>query len=70
MIMRRTLWFSVATLGLGGLAMALPGCGGGGSQEVSSTGEVKIVQPPDASKDSPPVQEEYKNLSPAGKAAK
>jgi hypothetical protein len=32
---------------LGAMTMALPGCGGGGSGEVSSTGEVKPVMAPD-----------------------
>jgi hypothetical protein len=68
MMKQRAFWFSVVTLGLGGLAMFLPGCGGGGPGEVSSTGEVKIIPPANASKENPGVQEEYKNLDPAGKA--
>jgi hypothetical protein len=62
--------FSSVLLGTIGLATALPGCGGGGgSGEVSSTGEVKIAPPTNPKPDAVPVQDEYKNLSPAGKAA-
>jgi hypothetical protein len=68
MMMQRAIRLSAMILGLGGLAMVLPGCGGGGPGEVSSTGEVKIIPPTNASKENPGVQDEYKNLDPAGKA--
>jgi hypothetical protein len=55
---------------LGGLVAALPGCGGGPGQPAGPAPgkEVQIVHPADAKPDNPPVSEEYKNLSPAGKA--
>jgi hypothetical protein len=44
MTMRRTIGVLVT---LGAMTATLPGCGGGGSGEVSPTGEVKPVMAPD-----------------------
>jgi hypothetical protein len=65
----RTIGFSAVLLGMSGLAAALPGCGSGGGGAPSGPGvETKIEPPVNAPAGSGSVQEEYKNLSPAGKA--
>jgi hypothetical protein len=65
---RRILCFSGVFVGMVGLAAALPGCGGGGAQETLSTGEVKIAPTVNPKPGAVPVQEEYKNMDPSGKA--
>ena len=63
---RRRIDVSVAFLGVT-LAAGLAGCGGA-AQETLPTGEVKIVPPLNPKGDAGPVTEEYKSLSPSGKA--
>jgi hypothetical protein len=63
----RTICFSGILLGMSGLAV--PGCGsGGGGGGTGPNPEVKIQAPENAPAGSVSVQDEYKNLSPAGKA--
>jgi hypothetical protein len=65
----RTICYSGALVGMSGLALVLPGCGaGGGGGGTGPAEEVKIQAPENAPAGSVGVQEEYKNLSPAGKA--
>jgi hypothetical protein len=65
----RVLGFAGVLLGMIGLAAALPGCGaGGGGSATGPQPETKIAPPENAPAGSVSVQEEYKNLSPAGKA--
>jgi hypothetical protein len=65
----RTIFFAVVVLGMSGLVTALPGCGSGGGGGTTGPGvETKIAAPENAAPGSVGVQEEYKNLSPAGKA--
>ncbi len=47
MPMRRMIGVLVILVTLGAMTATLPGCGGGGSGETSSTGEVKPVMAPD-----------------------
>jgi hypothetical protein len=65
----RRLGFTALFLGVSGLAMTLSGCGGDGAQEKTSSGEVKIAPVENPKGESLPVNEEFKKLSPAGKAA-
>jgi hypothetical protein len=63
--------FCFVVLGMSGLVTALPGCGSGGGGGAAGPGaETKIAAPENPAPGSPPggVQEEYKSLSPAGKA--
>jgi hypothetical protein len=66
----RTFAFSAVLLGTCGLCAGLSGCGagGGGGGAAGPGAEVKIVPPENPAPTSPPVSEEYKSLSPAGKA--
>jgi hypothetical protein len=47
MSMRRMIGVLGMLVTLGAMMATLPGCGGGGSGDVSSTGEVKPVMAPD-----------------------
>jgi len=59
-------------LGMTGLVTVLPGCGSGAGGGGGGGGgdEVKIAPAVNPAKDTVPVSEEYKSLSPAGKATK
>jgi hypothetical protein len=64
---------SVGILGVAlALASALPGCGDGmaRSGDTTETGEIKIEGPVNPAPKSTPVQEEYKNMDPAGQVGK
>jgi hypothetical protein len=67
MSMRRMVYLSGALLVMIGLAATLTGCGGGGAQETLPTGEVKIEPPANSASGAGSVQDEYKNMAPAGK---
>jgi len=65
MRLRRMLGGSVASLVIGLLTTALPGCGGG--QETGPNGEVKVAPPLNPAPGVVPVEDEYKQQAPAKK---
>jgi hypothetical protein len=60
MLIRRMICSSGVLMFMIALAMAVPGCGGGGGQTTGPGGEVKIEPPVNAKPGVGSVQDEYK----------